>query len=431
MHELPCALSKFQGIGCSMIGGKGDGVFNLTSSGREVLVMKGALLLPEGDLMRFFEGAGIEEADAESLRRNSGQRFEKGPPQRGRVYGDASDPLPPRTLISFHLLKELTDSVIAFLLIPCNSSLLNYDIYKRSGLGSSGDFHDKAYMRLAVRFERTNTTAVYVLRGSAMKLCMIWTKILLCWTCAQKLKLCRGKLTGFRVTNIQEKGQKNKQTDKNQARMKNLLLCRSFEQVVVSAAKITVDESTFADIVLVMRNLIVYLLETPKVLLLAWEKFFEIKHREKQHPPEDIQELIRKLLEDVQNISEELAEYINSPSWNRPAFYFDDDDGEEVLLLNQRIISLVMCTLVQSQGDVRGFSYIEYEHEEYISLIERLLYDNSYPRPPEDFHAIPNTIIESLPTFLIPVEDSDSLMEEIGIFPSPDDSIPLGIESDD
>ncbi|GKB50789.1 hypothetical protein Tco_0901542 [Tanacetum coccineum] len=61
----------------------------------------------------------------------------------------------------------------------------------------------------------------------------------------------------------------------------------------------------------------------------------------------------------------------------------------------------------------------------------RLLYDNSSPRPPEDFHANPNTIIESLPTFPIPVEDSDSLREEIDIFPGPDDSIPLGIESDD
>ncbi|GJT73276.1 hypothetical protein Tco_1032562 [Tanacetum coccineum] len=71
------------------------------------------------------------------------------------------------------------------------------------------------------------------------------------------------------------------------------------------------------------------------------------------------------------------------------------------------------------------------ENEEYISLLERLLYDNSSPRPPEDFHAIPNTIIESLPTFPIPVEDSDSLREEIDIFPGPDDSIPPGIESDD
>ncbi|GJW30879.1 hypothetical protein Tco_0047754 [Tanacetum coccineum] len=71
------------------------------------------------------------------------------------------------------------------------------------------------------------------------------------------------------------------------------------------------------------------------------------------------------------------------------------------------------------------------EHEEYISLLERLLYDNSSPRPPEHFHANPNTIIESLPTFPIPVEDSNSLREEINIFPGPDDSIPSGIESDD
>ncbi|GJS05717.1 hypothetical protein Tco_0322225 [Tanacetum coccineum] len=70
------------------------------------------------------------------------------------------------------------------------------------------------------------------------------------------------------------------------------------------------------------------------------------------------------------------------------------------------------------------------EYEEYISLLERLLYDNSSPRPPEDFHANPNTIIESLPTFPIPVEDSDSLREEIDIFPGPDDSIPPGIKSD-
>ncbi|GJZ86412.1 hypothetical protein Tco_0658022 [Tanacetum coccineum] len=71
------------------------------------------------------------------------------------------------------------------------------------------------------------------------------------------------------------------------------------------------------------------------------------------------------------------------------------------------------------------------EHEEYISLLERLVYDNSSPRLPEDFHANPNTIIESLPTFPIPVEDSDSLREEIDIFPGPDDSIPPGIKSDD
>ncbi|GKD62740.1 hypothetical protein Tco_1300249, partial [Tanacetum coccineum] len=37
-------------------------------------------------------------------------------------------------------------------------------------------------------------------------------------------------------------------------------------------------------------------------------------------------ELLNKLLEDVQNISEELAEYINSLSWSRPTFYLDNDE---------------------------------------------------------------------------------------------------------
>nr|GFB59703.1 hypothetical protein [Tanacetum cinerariifolium] len=43
-------------------------------------------------------------------------------------------------------------------------------------------------------------------------------------------------------------------------------------------------------------------------------------------PRKDIHELLHKLLEDLEIINEELAGYINSPSWNRPAFYDDDDD---------------------------------------------------------------------------------------------------------
>ncbi|GJV49732.1 hypothetical protein Tco_1439944 [Tanacetum coccineum] len=62
--------------------------------------------------------------------------------------------------------------------------------------------------------------------------------------------------------------------------------------------------------------------ETPKILLLAWEKFSEIQHAK----PEDIQELLHKLLKDLQIISEELSEYINCPSWNRPTFYDNDDE---------------------------------------------------------------------------------------------------------
>nr|GFB82534.1 hypothetical protein [Tanacetum cinerariifolium] len=66
----------------------------------------------------------------------------------------------------------------------------------------------------------------------------------------------------------------------------------------------------------------------PKVLSIAWERFYEIKHAftNKQYQPEEIQELTCKLLEDVRNINEELVEYINSPSWNRPTFYNDDEE---------------------------------------------------------------------------------------------------------
>ncbi|GJU28729.1 hypothetical protein Tco_1167350 [Tanacetum coccineum] len=68
--------------------------------------------------------------------------------------------------------------------------------------------------------------------------------------------------------------------------------------------------------------------EIPKVLLVAWERFYEIKHAftDKQYRQEDIQELMSKLLEDVQNINEELSEFINSPSWYHPTFYNDDDE---------------------------------------------------------------------------------------------------------
>nr|GEY35979.1 hypothetical protein [Tanacetum cinerariifolium] len=72
---------------------------------------------------------------------------------------------------------------------------------------------------------------------------------------------------------------------------------------------------------------------------------------------------------------------------------------------------------------------IKREHEEYMSRMEKLLTINSFPRPLENFHA--NMIIETLRTSLIPIEDGDSLREEINIFIGMDDLTPPGIESDD
>ncbi|GJX14256.1 hypothetical protein Tco_0206014 [Tanacetum coccineum] len=87
--------------------------------------------------------------------------------------------------------------------------------------------------------------------------------------------------------------------------------------------------------------------------------------------------------------------------------------------------------LTRLQSIPPGIDNINLDPEGDILFLESLLYDNSSPRPPEAFQDNSNTIIESLPTFPIPVEDSDSLREEIDIFSGPDDSIPPGIESDD
>ncbi|GJU81772.1 hypothetical protein Tco_1284137 [Tanacetum coccineum] len=64
--------------------------------------------------------------------------------------------------------------------------------------------------------------------------------------------------------------------------------------------------------------------ETPKVLTQAWDKFFEVKHAQS----EEVQELLSKLVQDLQSINEELAEYINTPSWNLPTSSYDNDDDE-------------------------------------------------------------------------------------------------------
>ncbi|GKC73029.1 hypothetical protein Tco_1118912 [Tanacetum coccineum] len=74
---------------------------------------------------------------------------------------------------------------------------------------------------------------------------------------------------------------------------------------------------------------------TPKVILIDWETFGKIKDAlmDKHYHQEDIQELMSKLLEYVQNISEEFLEYINCPSWNRPLFYdYDDDDDDYTII---------------------------------------------------------------------------------------------------
>nr|GEU70264.1 hypothetical protein [Tanacetum cinerariifolium] len=248
-----------------------------------------------------------------------------------------------------------------------------------------------------------------------------------------------------------------------------------------------------------------------------------------------IQELMCKLLEDVQNINEELSEFINSPSWDRPMIVNDEEhsnqfsvenfvpilseyevtsdnesecdvpvnnesslifmtfsnplfdctddftssddellSNEDVPMENFKIYSKPLFddeeinstkidphyfnaesnlieSLLNRDTLIDSFSKFDYllelahinpipskieetdfDLEEEIRLVENLLHDNSSPRLPKVLNAeIADTIVESLSPFHIPVEDSDSQMEEIDLFLTTDDSMPSGIENDD
>nr|GEU69787.1 hypothetical protein [Tanacetum cinerariifolium] len=70
--------------------------------------------------------------------------------------------------------------------------------------------------------------------------------------------------------------------------------------------------------------------------------------------------------------------------------------------------------------------------ENEIHFTERLLYDNSSPRPPKEFVCENSDAdIESFSPSPIPNKDSDYFMEEIDLFLTPDDPMPSGIEEDD
>nr|GEX30654.1 hypothetical protein [Tanacetum cinerariifolium] len=72
-----------------------------------------------------------------------------------------------------------------------------------------------------------------------------------------------------------------------------------------------------------------------------------------------------------------------------------------------------------------GIVKANFDPEEDIRLIEKMLNDDSSPHPSEELnYEIPDAINESFSPSPIPVYDSDSLIEEIDIFLALDDSIP-------
>nr|GEV47158.1 hypothetical protein [Tanacetum cinerariifolium] len=115
------------------------------------------------------------------------------------------------------------------------------------------------------------------------------------------------------------------------------------------------------------------------LVLVMIDRVFKIKDTfgNKQYKPEDIQELFRKKINDVQNIHEELAEYINTPSWNRPAFYNNGEDDDEDYVIAITPDFLITNSLIM--GDEHLNTIPEKESDEFIkSSVETLV-----PNPSE------------------------------------------------
>ncbi|GJY51967.1 hypothetical protein Tco_0442814 [Tanacetum coccineum] len=221
----------------------------------------------------------------------------------------------------------------------------------------------------------------------------------------------------------------------------------------------------------------------------AWDKFLEIKHAQS----EEVQELLSKLLQDLQSINEELAEYINTPSWNLPTSSYDDDDDDDDESSHEEVIhemnfKTYSNPLFNLDEEINSSEFnpthnedldstpkdVRFDAESYLleSLVNR---DTLIASPPKiDFlleeFAGKLTRLQSIPPGIDNINlDSegdilflksllydnssprppeafqansnmtieslpisvDALREEIDILHGPDDSIPPGIESDD
>nr|GEW44949.1 hypothetical protein [Tanacetum cinerariifolium] len=99
---------------------------------------------------------------------------------------------------------------------------------------------------------------------------------------------------------------------------------------------------------------------TPRVLTIACERIDKIKYVLTE--PEEIPELMYKLREDVRNIREELAEYIDSLIWNCPIFFYDEDEEYTIQYKEYLEKSPDAVTTVLSNEEPEYSLSMGYEH---------------------------------------------------------------------
>nr|GEZ67241.1 hypothetical protein [Tanacetum cinerariifolium] len=195
---------------------------------------------------------------------------------------------------------------------------------------------------------------------------------------------------------------------------------------------------------------------TPPNLTPSGEKAFLYDDHSSNFKTKSSSTSLNSLLEETNNFDNSLpefttfskvlfdAEYESDPSDDQSCS--DEDVLEKIvskplrthdssLSISSKIDSLLEefageLTLLKSISP--GIDETDCDFEEDIRLIEKLLYDNSSPRPPEEFvFANSDAECESFSPSHILIKDSDSLIEEIDLFCTPDYPMPPGIKDKD
>nr|GEV83683.1 hypothetical protein [Tanacetum cinerariifolium] len=186
--------------------------------------------------------------------------------------------------------------------------------------------------------------------------------------------------------------------------------------------------------------------EEISVLSLAWETILEIElaFEDKHCQPEDILELFQRLHNDVQNIHEELAVYINTPSWDRPIICYNDDDDEDYTIVITPILSTEepdnsLMYINTPSWDRPIICYNDDDDEDYTIVITPILSteepDNSLSMGDEHLDTILATksdeFIKSNVENLVPVpSESEGIPDNMCDVPFHDNSLPLNVSKD-
>ncbi|GJR65026.1 hypothetical protein Tco_0011091 [Tanacetum coccineum] len=142
---------------------------------------------------------------------------------------------------------------------------------------------------------------------------------------------------------------------------------------------------------------------------------------------------------DDESVSEEEIQKDEFNSFSNPLYDIDDEiiTNESNLLSKKDLDEIILIPpgidepCFNAESDLLE-SLLNRDSPIDSTKTDSIFDEFSFPRLPEEHNSENvDTIIESLSYSPIPVEDSDSLIEEIDLFLTSDDSMPPGIESDD